>query len=262
MCDKSGIVMTIINPKISIALLLLLIMSLSAAAENVDIENQEFINIGDKQALFENIEIDGDYLSNINSDGYIIINDIDLPRSKVCSLLISLEFKSPMKRPGVFDVYWKTKEHGFTEQQKGFFIISHKDTITPKHFVIPLCKLYNFSGNLNRPEFQQNIDSIRFDYPASKNISLKINKIEFLTNIETQLLLNKTTTVEYLVVEPYEWITGKSFTSLDLIMPKLMFALEDGVRKIIKDIPFLIFWVSLVVVLKLLIVVSIFHGKN
>lgn len=194
------------------------------------------------------------YLTNTTGDGFLVLNNIELNRAQMCGLMLTLEFQQAPERASIFDVYWRTAKTGFSESQKGFFVINQTDAATKNSYLVPLCKLFNFSGNLNQPQQQANITGFRFDYPANKTLALRIESIKFLSS-EAMAKLEESGT-DAIVVEPYERISARSFTSLDVIIPKLIFAFEEGLKRFTKDGPFLVFWLVLILILKLLILRS------
>ncbi|MDB4511946.1 hypothetical protein N9060_00645 [Arenicella sp.] len=201
---------------------------------------------------YNNLTMDSEgFISNTNSDGHLVLNNITLTRSQMCGLSLVLEFKQPLRKAAVFDLYWRTAKTGFSETQKAFFIISPKDAQNKNSYVIDMCKLYNFSGNLNKPLLQGNIVSLRLDYPPNKNLSLRIEDIKLLDT-----LLIAQDKLAGLSIEPHEVVPRESFTSADVIIPKLIFSFEEGVKRFSKDLPFLIFWLSLIFLLNCLLLSS------
>jgi len=61
---------------------------------------------------------------------------------------------------------------------------------------------------------------------------------------------------EVVSLVPYERIAGHSATSLDVVIPKLIFSFEEGLSRLKGDIPFFVFWLFLIVLLKWLILMS------
>lgn len=187
------------------------------------------------------------FIQNTSGDGFLVLNNIDLNRAEMCGLSMIMEFKEPPFRATVFDLYWRTAQTGFSESQKGFFIVNEKDARFKNSYAIPLCKLYNFSGNLNQPQNQANITSFRIDFPPNKTVAVRFETIRFVDSFALSQLMSID---EGVVLEPYESVSGRSFTSLDVIVPKLIFAFEEGVKRFVSDVPFLIFWLLLIVILK------------
>ena len=58
------------------------------------------------------------------------------------------------------------------------------------------------------------------------------------------------------LLEPYERIDPRAFTSLDVVLPKLYFAAQEGAHRLWQDKAFLIFWLLLIGGFKLLIIRS------
>ena len=184
------------------------------------------------------------YLRNTGSDSFLIINNLDLTRQQACNLHLEMHFQEALFRPAVFEVFWAINNHGFMESQKGFFIINQAHTAATHSFVVPLCKLYHFSGNLNRPDYQRNITGLRLDYPGNKFVSVKFNTIELLSNEQAKQLFEQNK--DAIKVEPYERVAARAFTSLDAILPKLVFTFEDGLARLSVDKGFLITWLLLI----------------
>lgn len=193
------------------------------------------------------------FMQNTSGDGFLVLNDISLNRAQMCGLLLTIEFKDAPFRASLFDVYWRTSKSGFSESQKGFFVVNEKDAIGKNTYLIPLCKLYGFSGNLNQPQNQANITSIRIDYPPNKTLALRFDEIRF---VDSRTTIEMAGDDAVIVIEPYERMEGRSFTSLDVIVPKLIFAFEEGLKRLTKDVPFLVFWLLLIIALKGLILWS------
>ena len=183
------------------------------------------------------------FLTNTGNDSFIVIDNLDLPRQQACNLLLSLDFKETFERPGLFELFWSVKTGVFRERQKGRFIINQSDTTQANSFLIPLCKLYNFSGNLNVPDYQRNITGFRLDYPGNKKVSIRFNTIAFLSTTQANEFLKNN---DVITLEPYERVNGQSFTSLDSIIPKILFAFEDGLKRLTIDKGFLIFWLLVI----------------
>lgn len=239
--------MSLLNKKNGLILSLCLLVSLNVSAF---VPSEQFSDIQYKDLVTDTLG----YISNTTGDGYLVLNNINLNRAQMCGLQISLEFKETPQRATVFDLYWRTAQTGFSESQKSFFMINQKEAANKNTYIVPLCKLFSFSGNLNQPLQQANIIALRFDYPPNKDIALRIENIQFLDS-ET-LSRESYGASEVIIVEPYERVSADSFTSLDVIIPKLIFAFEEGLKRLSSDVPFLIFWLVLIFLLKGLILLS------
>lgn len=194
------------------------------------------------------------FISNTSGDGFFVLNNVNLSRDQMCGLLLTIEFQQAPQRASIFDVYWRTAQAGFSESQKGFFIINQSDAANKNQYLVPLCKLFSFSGNLNQPFLQANITALRLDFPPNKTTTVRFEAIEFLS---TQAVLDRTeSSADIIKLEPYEAVSAQSFTSLDVIIPKLVFAFEHGLQRLLQDVPFLVFWLLLILFLKVLILRS------
>lgn len=197
-------------------------------------------------AAYKLKDLSGDeqgFLANTSTDGFLVMGGLDLPRQQACYLLLELEFKQPMFRPGMFEIFWAVTPNAFSEAQKARVMLSHKDTNQANTFVVPLCKLYGFSGNLSAPHYQQNIVGLRLDYPMNRDIAIKISRFELLSNDALQELMQDT---EWVVLEPFERLSGGAFRSFDVVIPKVFFGVEDGLKRLGQDWPFLVFWLLLI----------------
>ena len=215
-----------------------------------------------------NLELDDQgYYKNIGSDGHMMFGQLNESRAQACGLLIDMQFKQPLFRAGVFDVFWRAENQNFSERRKSFVVLNQLHSERPTQFLIPLCKLYSYSGNINRPELHGNITGLRFDYPPTADMSIKFNQVSLLSASEMHLLLNNSgdqslkESRPVVVLEPFERLSGQAFTSLDVVIPKLFFALEHGLKKLFSDIPFLVFWLLLILSLKLLFLKDWFFNK-
>ena len=197
------------------------------------------------------VENERGFLENTSSDGHIILTNMTLTREQMCGVIFSIEFENTPLKPSLFDVYWRTTKHGFTEGQKATFIISHQSAAQKNQYLLPMCKLYGFSGNVNSPEKQANVTGFRIDYPPNKDLSLKITDLSF---IDSNFLSADNNNA--IVLEPYERVSAKSFASFDVVMPKLIFAFEEGLKRMTADKLFLVFWLILIFVLKCLVLLS------
>ena len=186
------------------------------------------------------------YWVNSTSDSYLTLGGFDVPRSRACYLIWDVEFKEPMFRPGLFEAFWAVNPQAFSEAQKARFLISHKDTEQRTLFVVPLCKLYNYSGNLNSPHHQGNIVGLRLDYPMNRTIGLKIHRVDLVGKDQIDEIRDGKNWVE---LEPFERLRGTPFKSLDVAAPKVFFGFENGARRLVKDWPFLFFWLALIICL-------------
>ena len=228
-------------------LVLSLLLSMSAFAF---VPSEQFSDIQYKDLVTDT----QGYISNTSSDGYLVLNNINLNRAQMCGLQLSFEFKQTPQRASLFDVYWRTAQTGFSESQKAFFIINQQDAANKNTYIVPLCKLFSFSGNLNQPLQQANITAFRLDYPPNKDTALRIETIQLL---DSQAMSTESYGAsQAIVLEPYETISANSFTSLDVIIPKLIFAFEEGLKRFTSDVPFLIFWLFLIFLLTVLILLS------
>ena len=216
---------------------------LICSAANAFIQSEQF-----SEFSLNDIEADQQgFMQNTSGDGFIVLNGIELNRSQMCGLALTMEFKQAPFRATIFDIYWRTANVGFSESQKSFFIVNQEDTSSRNSYLIPLCKLYNFSGNLNQPQNQANITALRIDYPSNKNLSIRFDQLRFLDTLTMNALLEDENNI---VLEPYERIAGPAFTSFDVIIPKLIFAFDEGLKRFTKDLPFLFFWISVIALLK------------
>ena len=196
------------------------------------------------------VENERGFLKNTSNDGHIILSNMMLTREQMCGVIFSIEFENTPLKPSLFDVYWRTSKHGFREGQKATFIISHQSAVQKNQYLLPMCKLYGFSGNVNSPEKQANVTGFRIDYPANKDLSLKITDLAFTDSKSLSDIKNT------IVLEPYERVSAKSFASFDVVIPKLIFAFEEGLKRMTADKLFLVFWLFLIFVLKCLVLLS------
>lgn len=223
-----------------------------AAANRLDIANAQLHNL--------TATADG-FLANVGSDGYLTFRGLDLRRDQACGITLDLEFRTPLERPGIFEFFWRSAEQGFAEQRKAFVIINQADTLERHKFMIPLCKLYHYSGNLNLPERQARIEGLRLDYPANKDIELKFHAIDLLSAVEMNELI-RSRTLDPLILEPYERVSANSFTSFDVALPKFYFAFEEGLHRLGRDKAFLVVWLVMIIGLLLLMLRSVLRQKR
>lgn len=213
--------------------------------------------------VLTNLAVDDQgFTYNTSSDGFISMGGFDLPRSQACNLLLDFDFKEPMFRPGLFEVFWASDPGAFGEQQKARFLISHKHTSKPTLFVIPLCKLYSYSGNLNQPHHQRNIVGLRLDYPMNRVISIKLNQIRLYSNAEFAKFeqTQQRNGVTIIPLEPFERLSGTDFRSFDVAIPKVYFGIENGLSRMTNDLPFLLFW-GLILLLFIILFVRSYSNK-
>ena len=211
----------------------------------------------------KDIVIESGYLKNTGSDGYIVLDQINLNRYQLCGLELDIEFLDPMSKPGIFEIFWRTNKTDFGERNKAFVIINQDTSKTRSTYLVPLCKLYHFSGNLNNKLGQSIIKGLRIDFPSNKRIAIKIHSIHFRDANSTSSMLKQESS-NMIILEPYERVKATSFTSIDVVLPKLFFAVQEGLKHLIADIGFFIFWICLIVTLKILIGLSWYkqyHGK-
>ncbi|NND81898.1 MAG: hypothetical protein HKN50_05670 [Gammaproteobacteria bacterium] len=203
----------------------------------------------DGEPLLRNLERDKDgFLANVGSDGYLVLTELNKSRDQACGLLLDLEFKAPMARPGIFDIFWRSAGQGFSESRKAFVIINQTLSTERTRFFIPLCKLYQFSGNLNRPSEQGNLDALRIDFPGNKDVAIKFHAIELLDG-SAMLQRLETMPVDERLLEPYERVSAGAFTSLDVAVPKLYFAFKEGLHRLTLDRIFLVVWLLIILLL-------------
>ena len=209
-----------------------------------------------EQSQLRNLVIDSDgYIKNTSGDGYMSFRGLNLSRAQACGIKLDLEFKSPMIRPAIFEVFWHTPNEGFSEKKKSFVIVNQADTVERREYVIPLCKLYHFSGNLNQGLRQAEIAGLRFDYPTKRTTEIKFHSISTL-NGEELLSIVQQSAPHISVLEPYERVDARSFTSLDVIVPKLFFAFEEGLKRLSYDKVFTFSWLLMMLAILVLIVRS------
>lgn len=206
---------------------------------------------------FNELETDLDgYLRNTSSDSYFVIDDLDLSREQSCGLSFRMSFRKPLDKPTIFDIYWRTAKLGFSEANKAFFIVNNVDSTLPTDYIVPLCKLHGFSGNVNKSALQENISSIRLDYPSDKFISVKFDNLELIDS-KAVSLISKSSSDEIKFLEPYERVSASAFTSLDVVIPKLFFSFEHGIKRLGSDVGFLVFWLLLLGLLMFLLIRSL-----
>ncbi|NNC99474.1 MAG: hypothetical protein HKN85_04775 [Gammaproteobacteria bacterium] len=216
---------------------------------------QENFPDGSSLRLKDIAENDSGFLTNTGSDGFITLANVDRTREQLCGLELKLEFLQALERPALFEIFWRTRDSGYSERNKGFFIINQEDSKSTTRYLLPLCKMFHYSGNINNGQRQAPIHGLRIDYPGNKTVSIKFHSLAFLdARITSQLLAGGPS--EMIILEPYERIEAKAFTSMDVALPKLLFALEQGLGRITRDLAFLIFWLSLMGGLVLVIVRS------
>lgn len=204
----------------------------------------------------KNLEVDQQgFMRNIGSDGYFTFRGLDLRRDLGCAIRMDMEFDKPMSRPGLFEVFWHEPNAGFRESLKAFVLINQADTLERKVFVIPLCKLFHYSGNINKAHLQAAVAGLRFDYPSNKDIGIKFHSIKFIDAQKTLSLLSEAP-ANTVILEPYERLSPEAATSLDVIVPKLFFIFEEGLSRLWVDKGFLFFWLLMILGLKLLILRS------
>lgn len=214
------------------------------------------------QAQMHNVERDDQgYIRNQTNDGYVTFRDLNLSRDQACAIKMDLEFKHAMLRPGIFEVFWHGPNDGFSEKKKAFVVINHKDTRQRKTYIIPLCKLFHFSGNINQSIRQGQIAGLRLDYPAKRTTDIKFHSIETVNSNELAILISESRP-NMRLLEPYERINAKSFTSLDVILPKLYFAFEDGLKRLSYDKAFTFIWILMMFSLLVLILRSVLRQQG
>lgn len=198
----------------------------------------------------------GGFMRNTGSDSYFTFRDLNVRRELACAIKMDLEFAEPMYRPGLFEVFWhNTEGGGFRESLKAFFIVNQEDSKSRKEFIIPLCKLFHYSGNMNNPTLQSMLGGLRIDYPSNKDISIKLHSIELLDAQQMMDLLSNTPD-NLVILEPYERLHPGPATSLDVMVPKLLFIFEEGLSRLWVDKGFLFTWLLLILALKILILRS------
>ena len=200
-------------------------------------------NVNNAEYHYKDIDSDSQgYLSNTSSDSFITVSGFELTRSQACFFVLDARFKFPMSRPALFEIFWAVDSDTFSETQKGQFLINHKNTHERTLFVVPLCKLYSFSGNLHASGRQKNIVRLRFDYPSNRTVELQIHRMGLVSESELKSLVEAAQNSA--VLEPYERVSGGPFLSFDVALPKLYFGLEDGVNRLKQDPFFLSFWLA------------------
>ena len=240
-------------------ILICLVCSFAASADvsrQADIVNPNKLDLSSWQ-LKDLVLDDAGFLVNTSTDGFFKTSGLNLPRNQACYFLMDLAFKEPLFRPAMFELFWSTSPDAFAESQKARFLIGHEDTEQPARFIVPLCKLYRFSGNLNSPNLQENIKGLRFDFPVNRTVGLKISEFRLLSGDELESV-----GADAVWLEPYERIPGKAFVSKDAVIAKLFFGLEDGLKRLSNDLGFLIFWLILIAGCIVLIIRSYPRGDS
>lgn len=234
---------------------LLLIALLVVCSAQLGVAHSTELNI--KESNLRNLEMDEQkFLQNIGGDGHLSFRGLELRRDQACAISMDLTFSEPMSRAAVFEVFWHTAGSGFSERHKAAFLINQKDTHQSQRFIVPLCKLFHYSGNINQPAGQKSIAGIRIDYPSNRTIAIRFDSLQLLDAVQTNtLLLQRPAGVKFL--EPYERLSPAAFTSMDVVLPKLFFAFEEGLNRLWQDKAFLIFWLLLICLLFALILRSV-----
>ena len=184
------------------------------------------------------LEYDQDgYLASTGTDSFWTI-DLNQTRADSCYLSFDASFKEAASRPRIFELFWSTKPNAFSKNSKAFIVITPEQMAADNRFVVPLCKLYGFSGNLNKPSMQANLSGIRFDYPPNEQLAIKFHRIELFSRADIEAFDQG----ESIHLEPIERISSAAYTSADVFVTKLVFAFEDGIVRLGRDKVFLIFW--------------------
>lgn len=210
-----------------------------------------------KQKNLRNLSMDQDgFIKNISTDGYLSFRDLNQSRSDMCGVQLDLEFKSGLSKPAIFEIFWHSMNAGFSEQRKAFVIVNHRDADQRRTFLIPLCKLYHFSGNVNQAAHQNRIGGLRIDFPANRITELKFHSIVTVSADELAQSFAQDS-ANTTMLEPYERVNARAFTSFDVILPKLYFALEEGLTRMKYDKVFTLVWALLIFSLLGLIIRSV-----
>lgn len=184
------------------------------------------------------LELDQDgYLASTGTDSFWTI-EVNRTRADSCYLSFDASFKEVANRPRIFELFWSTKPNAFSKNGKAFIVITPEQMAAGKRFVVHLCKLYGFSGNLNTPNMQANLAGIRFDYPPNEQLAIKFDRIEVISRADFEAFDRG----ESIHLEPIERVSPAAYTSADVFVTKLVFAFEDGLVRLGRDKVFLIFW--------------------
>lgn len=195
------------------------------------------------------------YLQNTTSDGFLILKDIDTPRANACGLLVDLEFAQAPVEPFVMELFWRTERHGFMEKQKSFFVVKRDLDKKRQQFIVPLCKLYLYSGNINIPAWQGNITGIRLDYPPDRDLAIKFHDFSLINHAQTFAQAD-------LHYEPYERVNTAALLSRDVLLTKLILINKEGLQRFVADKAFLIVWLLMIVALSIALVKSFVGRKH
>lgn len=195
------------------------------------------------------------YLQNTSSDGFLVFKGLNKPRANACGLLVDAEFSEAPLSPFVMEIFWSTERHGFTERQKTFFVVKRDLDKKQQRFIVPLCKLYLYSGNLNVPAWQGNITSIRLDYPPDRDLAIKFNEFRLINHAETF-------EQDGLHYEPIERVNTAALLSLDVLLTKFILINKEGMQRLLADKAFLIVWVLMILALCIAFVKSFVGRKD
>jgi hypothetical protein len=212
----------------------------------------------DRFALKDIVETPEGFLANTGSDGYLTLASLKRSRAQLCGLELELEFQQPLPRPALFEIFWRSPQTNFSENEKALFIINQQDSTTITNYFVPLCKLFHYSGNINNGDRQALIEGLRLDYPSNKTVAIKFHSITFVDAATTASILEQRPD-ELKILEPYERLSAAEFMSLDVALPKMVFAFEEGLNHLAQDVGFLIFWLMLMLIFLVLIVRSVFY---
>jgi len=238
--------------------IILVLVCLSALQAHAIEENTLRAPNADRFSLKNIVETPQGYLTNTSNDGYLTLAKLNRSREQLCGLELELEFLESLPRPALFEIFWRAPQTDFSENAKAFFIINQQDSKTTTKYFVPLCKLFLYSGNTNNGKRQGLIEGLRIDYPSNKTISIKFHSISFVDASTTASILEQQSG-NLKILEPYERLSANAFISIDVALPKLVFALQEGLNHLTQDIVFLIFWLLLMLSLLILIVRSLAH---
>ena len=176
---------------------------------------------------------------NTGGDAYFVIQNLEIPRASIRAIRLEFEVEKKLTRPILMEFFWRSATLGFSEHEKAMFVVNPNNVSNEYDIILPIYKLYNFSGNLNYGVYQEPVIQFRIDYPMLHKVSMKFENIEYFA--DNNYPQGST------VMELHETIAADNFLNGDVIVPKFIDLFVTGLKKFTQDWLFTLFWLGCII---------------
>ncbi len=167
------------------------------------------------------------YFKRSGGDPYFIFPERTEPVNIISGVRFVIRFAPMITKPFLAELFWKPENGGFSEENKVFFILQPGDGDT-LDFVVPIQRDVGYN-------------QIRFDLPRDLNVSFTVEKFEIVP-----LLNSRNSNSQH--IEAYSMLSSSEAEELDILLPYILHTLQHGIKRLVRDPIFCLFWLTLILV--------------